>query len=1355
MHFTVNNITRDTVQAKATLLKKDLIGKNIDYFCHFLVVRRVCMEPNNHDVYASFVAAVGSTPLTKCLVRTTYAKIQMLLSSDSIHTQASQPERTLLKHLGAWLGLLTLARNKPLLARSLDLKELIIDAYERSRLIAVIPFARQVLSSCAQSRIFKPPNPWLMAILSLLKEINDLPALQMKLKFEIEVLFRDLDIGKNNPIKASTVLRNRQVIVSVPTPAEEKKAPVAEPEAPRQPLTRASDPGAQQHRETVAGTSGDPNAVAPGASPYQVQNYFIAPNLIKIPLSISLFQTHSFLKKFVALAIDRAIREIISPVVDRSVTIACFTTRELVSKDFAVEGDEKKMRRAAHQMVQNLTSSLALVTCKEHLRGSIVSHLRSLLMDNSNPSELKLAEVEDACEKVALRNLDLGCQLIEKAASDRAVSQIDEALAAALRMRRVHREQTGQMFCDMSVFQPSRFPPSFPDFLRPKPRPEGLSATQLRVYEDFTRIRQGTRPSPAGSPYVSAADGVPDLPSSEPMPDLMKQGEQPTNRLRTQSTLDRLLACLQNVEHAVSAVPNHRSMRLASLGRSSMTEQIHSYLSMIPVILNQTVEATDQPPAEVMALTFANKVFKQLYDREHRNSLLQVDVHLHILECVRHKYPKVVNELTMMLLYTASDDRKFLIDITCGLIRVRMLVLPELDQYVAKLVHSVHHTNKAVQSNGNRITLHPHLEFAINLVRRVVVKESTVMATELPHLIEALRLLANAYQTRHAPLSEHLSALIDEMRLSSRASEFDTMKENITRELKSAPVDDDEPELEFVSTVYNEEMGHGTKQTILAFLDEWMSMATSGFTESSNTLEQFLERLHKSNMFSTPKTSVQFFCVVAQACVEAAYVYPNAPKSPPPGTVHNTLNAKQQAMAAQLESQAIAQSQGLLSYMAIDALSRLIVWLVKELDPPALGNSSPQNPLASRINLLSLFLTAVVCIMLKDFEAKGERFNQRPYLRLLSGLLTDLNRPDPVKFDSNQDGVLLAFANCLRLLRPTKVPVFAFAWIELLAHRMFMSKMLFSKEPQCQIQFQRLLLDLFVLMQPYLHNAELTQSIKLLYNGTLRILLVLLHDFPQFLCDFHFSFCDVIPPTCIQLRNLILSAFPKNMSLPDPFTPDLQMEALDGIQIKPRIVSEWYLVLKAYNAPLVTPLVQYIQDRGPPSLFDQITRALSFQNTCSNPVELARTVKRAGTHYNLPLINSMVLYLGGERPWTDACMDVFKALMTTLDAEGRYYVLSAIVNQLRYPNNHTYQFSRVLLSLFLNTEELIVKEQITRVLLERLIVHSPHPWGLLITFIELIKHEQYDFWAFPFIHCSPDIKRLFDCVARSCMQGPK
>ena len=43
----------------------------------------------------------------------------------------------------------------------------------------------------------------------------------------------------------------------------------------------------------------------------------------------------------------------------------------------------------------------------------------------------------------------------------------------------------------------------------------------------------------------------------------------------------------------------------------------------------------------------------------------------------------------------------------------------------------------------------------------------------------------------------------------------------------------------------------------------------------------------------------------------------------------------------------------------------------------------------------------------------------------------------------------------------------------------------------------------------------LPDAVRALYKGALRVLLVLLHDFPEFLCDFHFSFCDAIPPSCI------------------------------------------------------------------------------------------------------------------------------------------------------------------------------------------------------------------------------------------------
>ena len=51
------------------------------------------------------------------------------------------------------------------------------------------------------------------------------------------------------------------------------------------------------------------------------------------------------LKRIVPPAVERAILEILSPVVERSVTIACYTTVELLVKDFATDPDETRMRK--------------------------------------------------------------------------------------------------------------------------------------------------------------------------------------------------------------------------------------------------------------------------------------------------------------------------------------------------------------------------------------------------------------------------------------------------------------------------------------------------------------------------------------------------------------------------------------------------------------------------------------------------------------------------------------------------------------------------------------------------------------------------------------------------------------------------------------------------------------------------------------------------------------------------------------------------------------------------------------------------------------------------------------------------
>jgi CCR4-NOT transcription complex subunit 1 len=218
------------------------------------------------------------------------------------------------------------------------------------------------------------------------------------------------------------------------------------------------------------------------------------------------------------------------------------------------------------------------------------------------------------------------------------------------------------------------------------------------------------------------------------------------------------------------------------------------------------------------------------------------------------------------------------------------------------------------------------------------------------------------------------------------------------------------------------------------------------------------------------------------------------------------------------------------------------------------------------------------------------------------------------------------------------------------------------------------------------------------------------------------------------------------MKLPDPFMPNLKVDLLPDIKVSPRILSNYSQTLNQQSAK--ADLDQFFRTREHVILRNLLGKLRL-------PTEEA---DHAGTGFNVPLLSALVLYVGMHMPQgshgltpANPSLEIFIFLATELNAEGRYLFISSIANHLRYPNAYTHYFSCVLLYLFAETENGAVQEQITRVLLERLIVHRPHPWGLLITFIELIKNPRYRFWLHPFVTCAPEVEKLFQSVAHTCL----
>merc|ERR1719387_912843 len=98
---------------------------------------------------------------------------------------------------------------KVLKSKQMDLKSHLLDAYENGRMTAVLPLVCKVLEGVQSSKVYKLPNPWTTAIMSLLAEIHDVPNLRTNLMFEVEVLCKHLDI-KISDLKRSDLLAGKK-----------------------------------------------------------------------------------------------------------------------------------------------------------------------------------------------------------------------------------------------------------------------------------------------------------------------------------------------------------------------------------------------------------------------------------------------------------------------------------------------------------------------------------------------------------------------------------------------------------------------------------------------------------------------------------------------------------------------------------------------------------------------------------------------------------------------------------------------------------------------------------------------------------------------------------------------------------------------------------------------------------------------------------------------------------------------------------------------------------------------------------------------------------------------------------------
>eukprot|EP00069_Balaena_mysticetus_P007779 bmy_05657T0 len=1242
--FIFNNLSQSNMTQKVEELKETVKEEFMPWVSQYLVMKRVSIEPNFHSLYSNFLDTLKNPEFNKMVLNETYRNIKVLLTSDK--AAANFSDRSLLKNLGHWLGMITLAKNKPILHTDLDVKSLLLEAYVKGQqeLLYVVPFVAKVLESSIRSVVFRPPNPWTMAIMNVLAELHQEHDLKLNLKFEIEVLCKNLALDINE-LKPGNLLKDKDRLKNLDEQLSAPKKDVKQPEE-LPPITTTTT-------STTPATSTTCTATVPPQPQYSYHDINVyslaglAPHITLNP-TIPLFQAHPQLKQCVRQAIERAVQELVHPVVDRSIKIAMTTCEQIVRKDFALDSEESRMRIAAHHMMRNLTAGMAMITCREPLLMSISTNLK-----NSFASALRTASpqqremMDQAAAQLAQDNCELACCFIQKTAVEKAGPEMDKRLATEFELRK-HARQEGRRYCDPVVltYQAERMPEQI------RLKVGGVDPKQLAVYEEFARNVPGFLPTN-------------DL--SQPTGFLAQPMKQAWATDDVAQIYDK---CITELEQHLHAIP-------PTLAMNPQAQALRSLLEVV-VLSRNSRDA-------IAALGLLQKAVEGLLDATSgadADLLLRYrECHLLVLKALQdgraYGSPWCNKQITRCLI-ECRDEYKYNVEAVELLIRNHLVNMQQYDLHLA-------------QSMENGLN-YMAVAFAMQLVKILLVDERSVAhvtEADLFHTIETLMRI-NAHSRGNAP--EGLPQLMEVVR-----SNYEAMIDRahggpnfmMHSGISQASEYDDPP---------------GLREKAEYLLREWVNLYHSAAAgrDSTKAFSAFVGQMHQQGILKTDDLITRFFRLCTEMCVEISY----------------RAQAEQQHNPAANPTMIRAKC-----YHNLDAFVRLIALLV---------------------------LGIVVGVLLQDHDVRQSEFQQLPYHRIFIMLLLELNAPEHVLETINFQ-TLTAFCNTFHILRPTKAPGFVYAWLELISHRIFIARML-AHTPQQKgwPMYAQLLIDLFKYLAPFLRNVELTKPMQILYKGTLRVLLVLLHDFPEFLCDYHYGFCDVIPPNCIQLRNLILSAFPRNMRLPDPFTPNLKVDMLSEINIAPRILTNFTGVMPPQ---FKKDLDSYLKTRSPVTFLSDLRSNLQVSN-------------EPGNRYNLQLINALVLYVGtqaiahihnkGSTPSMStithsAHMDIFQNLAVDLDTEGRYLFLNAIANQLRYPNSHTHYFSCTMLYLFAEANTEAIQEQITRVLLERLIVNRPHPWGLLITFIELIKNPAFKFWNHEFVHCAPEIEKLFQSVAQCCM----
>nr|AHC00373.1 not1 [Schmidtea mediterranea] len=1404
--FIINNVSKLNVQEKASQLSELVTQEYVPWFSHYIVVKRVTTEANFHELFIQLIDCMSDqlTGLRDKVLLETYRNIKILLANMKSDLSDFN-DRQLLKNLGKFLGMITLAKNKPILHDDMNLKDMLYEAYNKGHieLHYVVPFVTKTLEGAKDSIVFKPPCPWTMAILRVLKELHEVDSVKLNLKFEVEILCRNLkcDFTKLTPalflndrnVRIETSLcrivplassqptssgpidvqpsdglslqsisfgnrsgvhfindaRSIQMANSRPQnldsldpsrgPSMKSNIQYSQAISTHNPQStaimncqnvslRSTGQDASQYYSMMGNTQSNfassqqtnplasntvehlNSAMRSSSIPYEdlnTSNIAGYLNVDDIPSPI-LNQIPNLKMQLIA-TMERIVFDLVSPLYDRCAKITIGTVEQLVLKDFGMDGELKTIKQYAFGMCRNLTAGLCLVTAREiigvHLNTAVK---QTILGEYRHVNTQDKEQVDNFANKIVSSNNEICVAFLQKIVAEKAISELEKKLNSIVISDASKRNQYKPSTQELQVYE--SFNRNIPGFsIHPLQISSSISGpwnTNVMTNLFHQKSQLATRQF-----AVASGENIIENPISRMISEIERQMTIINNMARNdifirslRQILDTAYLALQNSDPQLI----HRLMR----------ETVSSFMNMY-----HTQITKDHAPAslEIMerlkeAHMYALRIMQPYEESSGFISVnKQVTIAWSNMEDLQRHGPGKWNG-----------------EAFCELLKTHVICLPVMDVFIAKRI------------SENNISA---LFFILDLLKNFVTgdkREFTVLNEfDLSSTIEAMNQVVQKNQLKLQQKDAKLlnfnlvkiNQLMDLGCLDRTVSPIYLYNGiSLSREFDDPPTMPERSEI---------------------MIRMWMEHYCSNSQRDNNNIQTIINSMTQTQIIHNDETFVRFLRLASVYVVERA---------------HKQLK----------QDNIIPNSNRSASYTEIDAYAMLVCCLI-------LRSNLNKNEISGKSCLLNKSLGIIAGTLLQEHEVRRDWFHPMPFQRILIMLFNELQTSiEEEDLGDLQQHVLTAFSHTFHVIRPKCAPSFVFSWLELISHRSFISKMLTNSNLEyTHSMYIQLLCDLYSFLRPYLENLHLPRPVQTIYKGAVSLTCLLMHDFPELLINYHALLCTIIPINCIQLRNIILCTTTKKMlPLPDVLKTT-HLEQLSQMEDPTGYCMSAGERIKPLS--LRNKLDSYLVSRAPVKFLSELVNGLKKDNECQisninviSPKEISKLInvpeehiarnsyyfKSTGTmHYDIELMNNVILYLcitavkvlrEKNIPLNintiahTAQMDIIQSLVLNLDNEGRFLLLNCMANQLRYPNSHSFYFKNTLLYLFAEQPQESVKEQITRVILERIIVNRPHPWGLLVVMNELFKNPTYRFWDHKFLHCSEEVEKIIESVVKGC-----